>query len=274
MLKRFIYTFCAGLLFANGLIAQDSSKNVFTASVNYQSLLHYFGRVDSLKSSGIFPIIGFKSRSGLYVNTTLIFVKNSAINLNYAGTLLEGGYRLPDNKKITGNIYYSRFLYNSNTTLKQAAVKSQAGINTIFNNKIINLNLNGDIKFSPNNTDFGIGAGLDKMIFFRNLIDKCVLAIDPSAYVNAGTQNFTNTIKNNGPLGLPGTTYSTEQYKQLSILSFELSMPIVLVRGKFNAYVSPSFVSPQHLITVAGRPDLSETGQNAFYFSTGIGIRL
>ena len=44
---------------------QDSAKNEFSASINYQSTLHYLGRVDSLKSSGLFPVIGLKSKIGL-----------------------------------------------------------------------------------------------------------------------------------------------------------------------------------------------------------------
>src|SRR5437868_1863104 len=63
----------------------DSAKNEFSASINYQSTLHYFGRVDSLKSSGVFPVIGLKSKIGLYLNSTFIFVQNAATPLSYTG---------------------------------------------------------------------------------------------------------------------------------------------------------------------------------------------
>ena len=58
---------------------QDSAKNEFSASINYQSTLHYLGRVDSLKSSGLFPVIGLKSKMGLYLNSTFIFFQNHSI---------------------------------------------------------------------------------------------------------------------------------------------------------------------------------------------------
>ena len=42
----------------------------------------------------------------------------------------------------------------------------------------------------------------------------------------------------------------------------------------FNAYISPAYVMPQNLVTTSGRPDLSERGENLFYISAGVGIRL
>ena len=86
-----LFTFCT----SNSQNIQDSAKNEFSASINYQSNLHYFGRVDSLKSSGILPVIGLKSKTGLYLNSTFIFVQNAATPLNYAATILEAGYKFP-----------------------------------------------------------------------------------------------------------------------------------------------------------------------------------
>src|SRR5215212_2226371 len=84
---------------------QDSAKNEFSASINYQSTLHYFGRVDSLKSSGLFPVIGLKSKTGLYLNSTFIFIQNSETSISYTGTILEAGYRFPYSRNFSGNIY-------------------------------------------------------------------------------------------------------------------------------------------------------------------------
>src|SRR5437868_5538250 len=123
---------------------EDTAKNELSASVNYQSSLHFFGRVDSLKSSGIFPMVGLKSKMGLYLNSTFIFIQNAATSLNYTGTILEGGYRFPYSKNFSGNIYYDHFLYQDKSILVQSALKGQAGINTAYNNKIVNVNIGGD----------------------------------------------------------------------------------------------------------------------------------
>lgn len=266
-----------GLLFflsSNSQNIKDSAKNSLSISLNYQSALHYFGRVDSLKSSGLFPVISLKSKTGLYLNSSFIFLKNTATTLNYTGTILEAGYKFPYSKNFSGNIYYDHFLYEDKSLLQQAALQGQAGINTAYNNKIVNVNLGADIKFSNKETDYGLTGGLDKLLIFRNIFPKTALAVDPSAYVYAGTHNYIRNVKSTGLFGLPTNESSLQQAKQFTILAYELSLPIIFVKGKFNGYISPAYVMPQHLVTVTGRPGLSEKGDNLFYFSAGAGIRL
>ena len=257
---------------------EDSAVNEFSASVNYQSTLHYLGRVDSLKSSGLFPVIGFKSETGLYFNSTFIFIKNAVTPLSYTGTILEGGYRFPYSKNFSGNVYYNHFLYQDESVLQQAALKGQAGINTSYNNKVANVNVGADVKFSNSETDFGVTAGLDRLFLFTDIIENVVIALNPTANIYSGTHNYFQNVKNNRGQGvgslLGNNRSSIEQAKQFEILAYELSVPIVLVKGKFNAYVSPAYVMPQNLVETPGRPDLSERGSNLFYISAGVGVRL
>src|ERR1700704_3962619 len=101
------------LFYSNGEAQniKDSAKNELNASLNYQSRLHYFGRVDSLKSQGLFPLISLKSKTGLYLNSTFLFIQNPATSFKYTGTILEAGYKFPYSKNFSGNIYYDHFLY-------------------------------------------------------------------------------------------------------------------------------------------------------------------
>jgi hypothetical protein len=261
---------------------EDSAKNEFSASLNYQSTLHYLGRVDSLKSSGLFPVIGLKSKMGLYLNSTFIFFQNSATPLNYTGTILEAGYKFPYSRNFSGNIYYNHFLYKDQSVLQQAALKGQLGINTAYNNKVANVNVGGDVKFSNGQTDLGLTLGLDRLFLFTDIIENAVLAVNPSAYLYSGTHNYFQNVKNSRGQGLgsllgngnSGSSSPISAAKRFDILAYELSAPVVLVKGKFNAYVSPAYVMPQNLVTVASRPDLSERGSNLFYLSAGVGVRL
>ncbi|MEK7198757.1 MAG: hypothetical protein AAB212_02400, partial [Bacteroidota bacterium] len=101
------------------------------------------------------------------------------------------------------------------------------------------------------------------------------IAINPSVYAYAGTQKFTNTyFEKRGILGFPVTRQTTEQVTQFNVLSYELSLPVVFVSGKFNASITPSYVIPQNLVTVSGRPDLSERGKEMFYVTFGLGVKL
>ncbi|HVX52105.1 MAG TPA: hypothetical protein VHB48_18240, partial [Chitinophagaceae bacterium] len=103
-------------------------KNVLNASINYVNRLNYFGRTDSLKSSGLFPLVGFESKIGLYATGTFIFTQNNLQPLSYAGTSIEAGYKFPEHKHFSGNIYYTRFLYKNNAAIVQSALKQQTGI--------------------------------------------------------------------------------------------------------------------------------------------------
>lgn len=265
----------AALVFAPLLgFAQDATsdsvqkKNVFTGSVNYQSKLHYFGRVDSFKSSGVFPVLGYELKNGLYAQGTAVFVQNASQSFNYTGASVEVGYKFPESKNFEGNLFISKFFYEDQSTLVQSTLKAQTGLNMSYKNKIVNLNGGFDLKFSDR-TDIGATAGVDHLFVTPiNGWNKSAIAVMPSATMYAGSQNFTTSTTRNGNfLGVPVTQQKTEEIQKFSILAYEFSAPVVLVVGKFNAYVIPSYVIPQNLIA-------SEKGEKLFYVTTGLGFRL
>jgi hypothetical protein len=274
-MKTTILYLTISILIPLSLAAQSTEpakKDAFSANITYQSLLHYFGRTDSLQSSGDFATIGFQSKSGLYLQGNIIFTQNKVQPMTYAGTLLEGGYRW--NGDVSGNLFYSQFLYGSNTKLVQSALKSQTGINLAYNNPVLNLNAGADLKFS-NQTDVGFTFGVDHLFLFKTENSGEVWALNPSLYSYFGTQQFSNTyIEKKNVLGIPVTQTTTSRATQLNILSYEFALPVVFVSGKWNASFTPSYVIPQNLITVAGRPDLSEQGNSRLYFSLSLGVKL
>lgn len=125
------------------------------------------------------------------------------------------------------------------------------------------------MKFSDK-IDYGTTAGLDHLFQF-GAGEGFVIVINPSAYVDAGTQQFTRTYyEKSNFLLFPGVTQQvTESVKEFNILSYELSMPVVLAKGKFQLIANPAWVLPQNIIVVEGRPNLSERGENLFYITLG-----
>ncbi len=251
------------------------SKNSFTVGANYQSKLHFFGRTDSLQSSGLFPTIGFELKEGFYSTANIIFTRNNSSSLNYNGSTVEAGYKFPKSRNFSGNVFYSKFLYKDNSQLVQSSVKGQAGLNLTYNNKIVNVNGGADAKFSDK-TDLGLTAGVDHLFLYVFPGTKNALGINPSFYTYAGTQNFTKTYyKNREVLGVVlGQQQVTEQAKTFKLLAYEASLPVVLILGKFYGSVTGSYVLPQNLIKVTNRPDLTENGKNLFYISAGLGVKL
>jgi hypothetical protein len=139
-------------------------------------------------------------------------------------------------------------------------------------NKYINLNFGGDIKWSDK-IDYGLSGGVDH-IFRTELSNGFILVLDPSAYLYAGTQQFTKSYyKLSNYLFLPVVNQQvSDEVSKLNILSYEFSMPVVLNKNKLQVILNPAYVIPQNLITVPNRPDLSERGKEMFYITLGAKI--
>src|SRR3569833_1319648 len=167
MKKIFVLLFSIAGLLVN---AQDSTqtKPQFKFGINYNSNLNYYGRTDSLKSTGVFPLAELWVTPKLYINVAPVFVNNTFQSFDYAGTVTTVGYQNLTEKWLT-SIYALKPFYKANSQFVQSALKAQTGINISRINKIVNINLGGDVKFSDK-IDFGATAGLDHIIKIENSI--------------------------------------------------------------------------------------------------------
>lgn len=278
-MKKNIFTFILFVVLFVSLDAEaqpDSTqiKNTpeFKLGVYYNSSLNYYGRTDSLKSSGFFPVAELWFTKNIYITAAPIFITNNTVGFEYAGSVATAGLRFGKENKNAGNFYLVKPLYKDNSQLVQSALKAQAVLTYTWLNKIINLTIGTDVKISDK-LDYGATAGLDH-IFRIQLPHQSVLVINPSAYLNAGTQQFTKTsYKQSGFLLFPGTQQQvTEEVSNFNILSYEFSVPIVFAKGRLQLIASPAYVLPKNLITVANRPDISERGKNMIYATLGAKI--
>jgi hypothetical protein len=248
----------------------ETQKLKFKIGLNYNSGLNYYGRTDSLKSTGFFPLAELWLSKDVYINAAPVFVNNAIQSMEYAGTVTSLGYLHTTDKWIT-NLYVLKPFYKESSELVQSALKAQTGVSFSRLSKVINFTFGGDLKFSDK-IDVGATAGLDHLIR-KELKNSSVLVVDPSIYAYAGTQNFTNTYykKRPGNILFPGTTEQVnESVTKFNVLAYELSVPVVYAKGKWMGLFTPSYILPQNLITVAGRPDLSERGENMFYATLGL----
>lgn len=254
--------------------ADEKKKPEFKISVNYNTGLNYYGRVDSLHSSGVFPLAELWFNENFYINAAPVFVNNATASFEYTGTITSVGYQFNSNDKWLGNIYLIKSFYRENSELVQSALNAQTGVTLTWLNKILNVNAGADIKFSDK-TDYGVMAGLDH-VFRHQINDRSVLVIDPSAYVSAGTQQFTKSYlkRTTGFLFLPGSEQVvTESAQKFAVLSYEFAAPVIFATGKLQLLFTPAYVIPQNLLIIEGRPDLSETGEKMFYATIGAKVR-
>lgn len=241
----------------------------FRVGMNFNSNLNYFGRTDSLRSSGFFPMAEIWFTPGLYINAAPIFINNAVQHFDYAGTVVTAGYQFNAKDKWLGNIYALKPLYKESTALVQASLQAQTGILLTYVNPILNINVGGDLKFSEQ-TDMGATAGIDHLLKYP-LKEGKVLAINPSAYIYAGTQQFSKThYKKNNFLFLPGNEERiTETSSQFNVMAYEFSVPILFATQKLEFVATPSYIIPKNLLEVAGQPGMSEQGKETFYVTLG-----
>ena len=267
-MKTFLAFACGCFFFQSATAQQDTAANKpqFTLSLTYHTGLNYFGRTDSLKSSGVFPLAELWLTPNFYINAAPIFVNNTLQRFDYAGTVATVGYQKVSAHWLTG-VYLTKPFYKESSELVQSALKAQSGVNLTWLNPVLNLTAGGDVKFSDK-VDYGVTSGIDH-IFRMQIKEKSVLVFDPAFYVYAGTQNFQRTYyKKSKPgfLFFPGSSQQvTEEVSRFGILAFEASMPIIYAKGKVMLIATPSFILPQNLVMVPNRPDLSERGENGFY---------
>jgi hypothetical protein len=275
-MKRICYPVFIPLTFLLSIIVSaqpDSltrgSRPQFKLGVYYNSGLNYYGRTDSLRSSGLFPVAEYWVNKNFYITAAPVFVINSAAGFEYAGSVATAGVRFSKDNVYSSNIYFVKPIYKNNSQLVQSALKAQAAATYTWLNKVINLTAGADIKLSDK-LDYGATGGLDH-IFRVELPGQSVLVIDPSGYVNAGTQQFTKTsYQKSGFLWFPGVQQEIrQQVSNFNILSYEFSIPVVFAKGKCQLILNPAYVLPQNLVTVPDRPDLSERGRAMFYATLG-----
>ncbi|MCU7550910.1 hypothetical protein OCK74_17450 [Chitinophagaceae bacterium LB-8] len=244
---------------------QDSTREkglAFKISLNYNSGLNYYGRTDSMTSSGIFPMAELWFSPKVYINAAPVFVHNQISALEYAGSVATIGYLYSSNKWLS-HLYAMKPFYKESSQLVQSALKAQTGASFSFLNKVVNITAGGDMKFSDK-IDFGATAGLDHI--FRMQRGQSVLVLNPSLFVNAGTQNFTRSYKKKtGGVLNRREQQVTEQIQAFNILSYEASLPLIYSKDKFQVLVTPAYVIPQNLIQLPDQPEQSEYGKNMLY---------
>lgn len=249
--------------------AKKEGRVEFKLGSFYTSRLHYYGRTDSLKSKGFFPVAEIWAVKKFYVTAAPVFTINEASGFEYAGTVTTAGARLMKENKYIANICLVKPIYKDNSQLVQSALKWQGLATYTWLSKFINLTVGGDVKFSDN-TDYGATAGIDH-IFRKDFKRGLIFIVDPSASINAGTQQFTKTsYRKSGFLFFPGVQQEvTEEVKKFNILAYEFSMPVILIKNKLQVLLSPACVIPQNPVKVENRPDLSERGREMFYVIAG-----
>ena len=269
-MKAFLTTLAVCIFFVSS--AQDSSTAKFNvkSGISYQSALHYYGRTDSLQSSGVFPQLELWLEEKLYFSVTPVLISNSMSSMQYAGSVATAG--IINNAEKSFSHFYLMKPFYKDQSLVQSALKAQAGISHSLLSKVLNVTLGIDGKLSDK-FDIGASAGVDHL-WRHQFKDQSILVINPAAMLNMGTQQFTSTYYKQSQFTFFPGIQETKTVKQFAMLSYELSVPLIYRRGKLMFNVTPAYVVPKNLIKVENDPGVSERGKKMFYFTVSAKITL
>src|SRR5687768_59150 len=137
-MKNILSTLALICLISFSAIGQkDTSINnfQFKAGINYTSALHYYGRTDSLKSSGFFPQGELWFTPDIYLSAAPVFVSNKSQTFSYEGTVLTLGLQKLTEKSFT-HLYVLAPLYKKEAVMVQSALRAQAGLNGTYLNPV------------------------------------------------------------------------------------------------------------------------------------------
>jgi hypothetical protein len=268
--KMALFPFAVLFFFSAAAQTDSNSKKAhFKIGLNYNSNLNYYGRTDSLQSSGVFPLAEFWVAENFYVNAAPIFINNAVQRMNYAGTVATLGFQHATDDWFS-HFYLLKPFYKEETNLVQSTLKAQTGFSISNLNPIFNITAGADVKWSDA-LDLGATAGLDRA--FR-LEDKSggIWVINPSLFLYAGTQRFSQTYTKlkKGVLMFRGREETiTEKSSSFKVLAYEASLPFIFAKGAWQFTVTPTYVIPQNLLQVPNQPQLSEKGKKTFYATLG-----
>lgn len=255
-------------------VKDEGNKFNLTVATAFASRLHYFGRTDSLKSSALIPTLIIQAGKNLSITPSFIFINNNQASFNYAASVINATYSFGKQKGIAGSIYADKFFYKGDSKLVQASQQAQAGFTLSYLNKIVNINTGSSAAFSKSNTDFFATAGVDHQ--FKIIKGNSIFLITPAFAANAGTQNFTSSYyKKTSFLFLPpNEQLVTESTRKLSLLSYDVNLSLIYAIRFFIFNITPGYVLPQSIITIANNPGASEKAGNLFYCNALIAYKI
>ncbi len=242
---------------SNILLAQDTTKatSYFKANLSYLSNVVYNGRTDSLRTSYITPTLSYYDKSGFYANASLSYLASATekrIDLFTLGV----GYDFDITTKLSGGVYADKYFYNKSSTNIQSDIKGNIGGSLSYDFGLFQLNAGADVLFASK-SDFALNGGIAHAFYIGEELSQW--SITPTATAHISTLNFYEGYTNrragknaqnvNGNAGtISSTTTITNRGTGLTLLDYELSLPITYDAKGWGFAITPTLALPQNPI--------------------------
>jgi hypothetical protein len=275
-------------------IGQNNEKKYkpFKLKLGYSSNQIYNGRSDSIAAPYLTGSFKYLDSSGFYVKTSLSYLtSNYAQRIDLIGIGI--GYQKLIKNQFLVSASFDKSFYNSNSFSVSSEILGNLGGSFYYLNDIVDIGANFGALFTTNKHDMSLGFDISHEFDF----DNDHWSIEPTASLSLSTRNYSQIFNNNRQTKISNSgnqsrstdtqTILTLGADKLTLLNYELSVPIYYYGKNMGLFVAPAFSIAQNpaviLTTNTARTNGSGSSQtvttsinsveklkNYFYIETGI----
>lgn len=294
-----IFLFNSHWLFAQSISKQDTTtKTSFKIQLDYLNNYVYNGRADSISSPYQITTATVNFANGIYSN----FITNYLLTPDQSRFdffELDLGYEYNLGKRISGEIYGSKYFYSNQSNLLNGDISSDFGATINYDLGLFQFNNTIDMFFSGK-SDIQYMPGVEKSFEFG--AKNSNWEITPSIYSVFSTLNYYESVfirKQNSQKNLknkpapPANIQSVTSLvdKGFKLVDMECSMPISYQTGALSFIFTPTLAIPFHPIktitvnsttllngnvntnTIDSTPYTERNLTNQFYFQIGVNYK-
>ena len=217
-------------------------KRSVSAGISYGSDASFFGRTGPVKYPFLNTDVIYNTKSGWFVYGSAYKVLGSTPTIDEID--LGGGYVYHITPKFSGNISYTRFIFDRNALIIKSASSNDINFNNSYDWKILKSGVVLDYLFGESH-DFFMTITNSKYIETNWSIfdDKDYLSFNPTVNIILGTQNFVQKYNINHPGRVDydepiGPPISIQKYaghnSELDMLNYSFKIPIAYNRPHYT----------------------------------------
>ena len=173
-------------------------KRSVSAGISYGSDASFFGRTGPVKYPFLNTDVIYNSKSGVFIYGSAYKVLGSDPTIDE--TDLGAGYLYNISSKFSGNISYTRFIFDRNALIIKSASSNDVNLKNSYDWKFLKSSVIMDYLFGES-SDFFLTISNSKYFETNWSIfdDKDYLSFNPTISVILGTQNFVQKYSMNHP---------------------------------------------------------------------------
>ena len=231
-------------------------KRSVSAGISYGSDASFFGRTGPVKYPFLNTDVIYNTKSGIFFYGSAYKVLGSSPTIDEID--FGGGYVYHLSSKFSGNVSYTRFIFDRNALIIKSASSNDINLNNSYDWKILKSGIIFDYLFGESH-DFFVTITNSKYIETNWSIfdDKDYLSFNPGINIILGTQNFVQKYNqnhpgrvgfgddSNGPIGPPiGEQKYAGHNSEFDKLNYSFKIPIAYNRPHYTFEFSYRYSIP------------------------------